>query len=124
MKLEITFLGTPSLSSRGIITFKVISRNEYSPICDVDKNNISWSIMENSEIGTIVGIITCRDKDQDEINRRISVYPQWFSKENNTNNKQSIPFEIITKTTNLSEVIIDTILSKVFIINIFSQQYL
>jgi hypothetical protein len=102
----------------------VISRNEYSPICDVDKNNISWSIMENSEIGTIVGIITCRDKDQDEINRRISVYPQWFSKENNTNNKQSIPFEIITKKTNLSEVIIDTILSKIFIINIFSQQYL
>ncbi len=84
-----------------MVTFKVISRNEYSPVCDVEKNNISWSIMENSEIGTILGIITCRDEDHDELNRRLSVYPQWFS------NKYSIPFEINTKKVNLSEVMID-----------------
>ncbi len=106
-----------------MVTFKVISRNEYAPICDVEKNNISWSIMENSEIGTILGIITCRDEDQDELNRQISVYPQWFFKGNN-NSKHSIPFEIITKKVNLSEVIIDPILFKISIINIFSQQYL
>ncbi|CAF1276856.1 unnamed protein product [Adineta steineri] len=96
--------GTPSLSSQGIITFTVISQNEYTPVCDTNNNNISWSIMENSEIGTIIGTISCRDDDKDEPNGRISVYSEWFSDDKlDYQNKPSIPFEIVTKRSNTSQ---------------------
>jgi hypothetical protein len=99
------FLGTPSLSSQGTITFKVISRNEYSPICDIN-NNISWSIMENSEFGRILGTISCRDDDKDELNGQISVYSHWFPEGKlNHQNRHGIPFEIVTRKSNTSEVI-------------------
>jgi hypothetical protein len=99
------FLGTPSLSSQGTITFKVISRNEYSPICDIN-NNISWSIMENSEFGRILGTISCRDDDKDELNGQISVYSHWFPEgKSDHQNRHGIPFEIVTRKSNTSEVI-------------------
>jgi hypothetical protein len=98
-------LGTPSLSSRGTITFTVVSRNEYSPICNTINDTISWSIKENSERGIIIGTISCRDDDKDEPNGRISVYPQWFPEEKLDNhNNHIIPFEITTKQSNTSEV--------------------
>lgn len=105
LQIEAKDQGTPALASRGWITFKIISRNEYSPQCDVDhRKNILWTIMENSLMGTIVGVLNCRDEDQDELNGRISVYPQWFSKENL--NEHPIPFEIITQRSNTSKSIV------------------
>jgi tRNA G10 N-methylase Trm11 len=101
-------LGTPSLSSQTTIRFTVISRNEHPPICDINNNNnnISWSIMENSQIGTIIGIISCHDDDQDELNGKISVDSQWFLDEKiDDQTKHIIPFEITTKKSNISEVI-------------------
>lgn len=111
--------GTPALSSRGMITFKVINRNEYAPTCDVNnQKNIVWTIMENSPIGTIVGVLACRDEDNDELNGQISIYPQWFSRENL--DEHSIPFEIITRRSNISKVIIEFCFSSIFIVIIFS----
>jgi hypothetical protein len=103
-------LGIPSLSSQGTVTFTVISRNEYSPTCDMNKN-ISWSIMENREFGTVVGVISCRDDDKDGPNGEMKVYSRWFPEEKT---KYIIPFDIITKPSNISEVII----SKTFVKNI------
>ena len=98
--------GTPALSSRSSITFKVINRNEYAPTCDVDnQKNIVWTIMENSPMGTIVGVLACRDEDKDELNGRISIYSQWFSRDNL--HGRSIPFEIRTQRSNTSKVIVD-----------------
>ncbi len=78
----------------------MISRNEYSPRCDIKNNNISWSIMENSEIGTVIGTMSCSDEDNDELNGQLSVYPQWFVGDN----QDKIPFEIITTNSNTSQV--------------------
>jgi hypothetical protein len=89
------------LSSRGTITFTVISRNEYAPRCDVDRN-ISWSIRENSELGTVIGTISCRDEDKDEQNGRLSVHAQWLL--DAKSGDHSIPFEIVTRTSNSSQV--------------------
>jgi hypothetical protein len=102
------YLGTPSLSSQGTIIFKIISRNQFSPICDINtnnNNNISWSIMENSEHGTIVGKILCRDDDQDELNGRLRIYSQWLPNDNvNSPATNDVPFEIVTRKNNTSEV--------------------
>ena len=78
----------------------MISRNEYSPRCDIQNNNISWSIMENSEIGTVIGTMSCSDEDNDELNGQLSVYSQWFVGDN----QHRIPFEIITTKSNTSQV--------------------
>ncbi|CAF1664852.1 unnamed protein product [Rotaria magnacalcarata] len=98
--------GQPSLSSQGTITFTVISQNEYSPECDINNNNnnISWSILENSEYGTIIGMLSCRDDDKDLPNGEISVYPQWFPEGKiDDQNKYMIPFEIMTTKSNITE---------------------
>jgi hypothetical protein len=63
--------------------------------------------MENSEYGTVVGILLCRDDDKDGPNGKINVYSRWFPDEKR---KYIIPFEILTKPSNISEVLI----SKVF----------
>ncbi|CAF0828535.1 unnamed protein product [Rotaria sp. Silwood1] len=113
IQVEARDKGTPSLSSRGTITFRVISQNEYSPVCNINNsNNISWSIMENSAYGTIIGIISCYDDDKDEPNGEISVYSHWFPDEKIIyHNKYMIPFEIITRKSNTSESTIFIILS-------------
>ncbi|UJR27627.1 hypothetical protein I4U23_008908 [Adineta vaga] len=96
LQVEAKDKGTPSLSSQGIIKFTVISRNEYSPVCDIHEN-ISWSIRENSAIGTVIGTVSCRDDDIDEQNGRISIYPHWAFFD--------IPFEIVTQQSNISQSI-------------------
>ncbi|CAF2736150.1 unnamed protein product [Rotaria sp. Silwood2] len=113
IQVEARDKGIPSLSSRGTITFRIISQNEYSPVCNTNShNNISWSIMENSEYGTLIGIISCRDDDIDEQNRQISVYSHWFPDEKNDyQNQYKIPFDIITKKSNASESTVFIILS-------------
>ncbi|CAF1141511.1 unnamed protein product [Rotaria sordida] len=96
--------GSSPLSSETTITFTIIPRNEYSPICDIDNNNISLSIMENSKQGTIISTISCRDDDQDELNRQMSVYARWWPEEIDDNTiKYNIPFEIVTQKSNSSE---------------------
>jgi hypothetical protein len=56
--------------------------------------------MENSEIGTVIGTMSCSDEDNDELNGQLSVYPQWFVGDN----QDKIPFEIITTNSNTSQV--------------------
>ncbi|CAF0939092.1 unnamed protein product [Rotaria sordida] len=113
IQVEARDRGTPSLSSRGTITFTVISQNKHSPICNVNNNkNVSWSIMENSAYGTIIGIISCYDDDKDEPNGQMSIYSHWFPDEKiDYENKYIIPFEIITKKSNTSESTLFIILS-------------
>ena len=61
--------------------------------------------MENSEYGTIVGTMSCRDDDNDELNSQIGIYSEWFPS-TDYRNKTLIPFEIRTENNNTSEVII------------------
>ena len=99
--------GKPSLSTQGTIIFTVISRNEYSPVCNVEQN-ISWSVRENSGTGTVIGTISCRDDDKDELNGQISVNPHWLlSQEKNDGQYQStIPFTVTTEKSNTSQVML------------------
>ena len=100
-------LGSPPLSSEATITFTIVPRNEYSPVCDIDNNSTSLSIMENSKQGTIVSTIICHDDDKDGLNGKMTVYPRWLSDEKQDNKTQvNIPFEIVTRKHNLSEVTI------------------
>lgn len=103
-------LGTPSLSSQATIIFSVISRNEYSPVCDINNNNISWSIMENSVIGTIIGVISCRDEDKLNPNGEIRVNSRWFPEYRiDSHSIYTIPFEIMITKSNTSQVILTEI---------------
>jgi len=101
LKIQAKDKGIPSLSSQQIINFKIINQNQYSPICDIKTKNISWSIIENSQIGTIIGNISCLDEDIDQFNGQISIDYQWILEDK----KHIIPFEIITKKSNTSQVI-------------------
>ncbi|CAF0970255.1 unnamed protein product, partial [Adineta ricciae] len=103
IQVEARDQGKPSLSTQGTIIFTVISRNEYSPVCNVEQN-ITWTVRENSETGTVIGTISCRDDDKDELNGQISVYPHWLSQEKNDKQYQSdIPFAISTQKSNTSQ---------------------
>ncbi|CAF4929257.1 unnamed protein product [Rotaria sp. Silwood1] len=97
--------GSPPLSSETTITFTIVPRNEYKPICDIDNKNLSLSIKENSKQGTIISTILCHDDDQDEFNRQMSVYVRWWPEQiHNEKIQYNIPFEIITQKSNSSEV--------------------
>jgi hypothetical protein len=106
--LKYFILGSPPLSSEATITFTIVPRNEYSPICEIDNNSTSLSIMENSKLGTILSTILCHDDDKDGLNGQISVYPRWLSDEKQDNKTQlNIPFEIVIRRNNSFEVTID-----------------
>ncbi|CAF3170627.1 unnamed protein product [Rotaria sp. Silwood2] len=97
-------IGSLPLSSETTITFTIIPRNEYSPICDINNNSISISIKENSKHDTIISTISCRDDDQDEFNRQMSVNARWWPEEIHDDKiKYNIPFEIVTQKSNSSE---------------------
>ena len=99
------YLGASPLASHTKITFSIVPRNGYSPVCDIDSNNQSLSIMENSEPGTVIRTISCRDDDKDELNGQISVYSRWWpNEEQDYHTKFNIPFEIVTQSSNSSEV--------------------
>jgi len=57
--------------------------------------------MENSPYGTVVGTLLCRDDDKEGPNGMIHVNSQWFIE---NQRKYLIPFEIITRPSNISEV--------------------
>ncbi len=98
-------IGLPPLSSRATIIFTIIPRNEHPPICEIDKNTTSLSIMENSKQGTIVTTILCHDNDKDGANGQMSVYTRWGLEDKQDNKtKHNIPFEIVTKRSNSSTV--------------------
>jgi HD superfamily phosphohydrolase len=100
LKIQAKDKGIPSLLSEEIIiNFKIINQNQYKPKCDIKNKNISWSIMENSQLGTIIGSISCSDDDNDEFNGQISVDYKWILGD-------KIPFEIIIQKSNTSQVII------------------
>ncbi len=97
--------GSPPLSSTTTITFTIVPQNEYSPICDIDNNSTSLSIMENSKQGIIISTITCHDDDKDGLNGQMSVYERWWPEENQENKtKYNIPFEIVTQRSSPSDV--------------------
>jgi hypothetical protein len=66
--------------------------------------------MENSQRGTVLGTILCRDDDQDEPNGQMSAHVNWFAdgdEDRRNRTKPIIPFEIRTLTNQTSEVRID-----------------
>jgi len=95
--LFVSFSGTPPLLSQTMITFKIINPNLYAPVCDMKTKHIKWSIMENSPLGTLVGNLTCFDRDQDEFNGRLAIDIVWTDSD-------TIPFDISMKTTDHSQV--------------------
>ncbi|CAF1303773.1 unnamed protein product [Adineta steineri] len=112
LQIQATDKGVPPLSSKATITFTIISRNEYPPICNIDKNSASLSVMENSKQGTIVATIICHDDDTDGTNGQMNVYAQWWLEDRLLNRTTyNIPFEIVTTKSNTSESTIQMVIT-------------
>ena len=87
------------------MTFTVVARNEFSPVCKIQDDRSVWSIMENSAYGTIIGTIFCQDDDQDEPNGMMTAHTYWFPDQYNQNRTiPAIPFDIKTTRNNTLKV--------------------
>ena len=106
LQVEARDKGTPPWSSRGTVTFKIVTRNEHSPVCENAYERTAWSIVENSAYGTILGTIRCYDEDREKPNGQMTVYPYWFPDEPSADDrlKSAIPFEVLTEKSNTSQV--------------------
>ncbi|UJR21702.1 hypothetical protein I4U23_024779 [Adineta vaga] len=110
LKIQAMDKGIPPLSSNATVTFIIVPRNEYPPICNIDKNSASLFIMENSKQGTIVSTISCRDDDKNIENGQMNIHARWWFDDKEANKtKSNIPFEIITKN-NASDSTIEIII--------------
>lgn len=89
--------GFPMLSSETKVFFTIIPRNEHAPNCFIENNRTNFTIIENSKQEIILTRITCFDDDQEGLNGQISVESRWWPDE-------TIPFSILTRKTNRSEV--------------------
>ena len=98
----VCFLGSPSLYSETTIMFTIVARNQHAPVCQSSNDNQSWPLMENSLQGTIVGTFVCSDGDEQGPNAQLSVDARWWPEEPSA--KGTIPFQVITRRYNLSEV--------------------
>ena len=90
--------GIPMLASDTKVFFTIIPRNEHAPTCAMENNRAHLTIRENSQQEIVLTKITCIDDDREGFNGQMTVESRWWPEE------KEIPFSVLTRKTNRSEV--------------------